>query len=63
MKREWLVKARKEKGMTQAAVAKAIGVATVTYNRYEAGARTPSPAVATAIGSALNIPREKFFWP
>lgn len=63
MKREWLVKARKGKGVSQAKVARAIGVAPVTYGRYEAGDRTPSPNIATAIGAVLNVPREKFFWP
>ena len=63
MKRVWLVEARKQKEMSQAKVAHAIGVAPVTYGKYEAGDRTPSPDIATAIGAILNVPREKFFWP
>lgn len=63
MKREWLVKIRREKGFTQESLAAAAGVKRTTYNRYETGARTPDPLTASKIADVLEFDCGYFFWP
>lgn len=62
MKREWLISARKEKGLSQETVAKDIGVTRQSYLRYESGERTPRPETAAKIENVLGVCKEKFFW-
>jgi transcriptional regulator with XRE-family HTH domain len=41
MKRRNLVKAREDKGLTQAELAKAIGISHATVSKYESGKASP----------------------
>lgn len=50
-----LVEIRKQAQMTQAALAKRVGISRVNIARYESGARRPSPAVAERIAKALGM--------
>ena len=52
---------RKELKMTQAQVAKAIGVSESHYQCYEYGLHTPSVYVAIAIAQVLQTTVEKLF--
>lgn len=60
--RQWLIDARKVKGLTQEEVATSVGVTRTTYARYEMGERTPRPKIADALAHTLNVHREHFFW-
>ena len=59
--RQWLITARKEKGFSQADMAKAIHVSPPSYWAYEHGKSNPRPDKAKAIGSMLGFPRTKFY--
>ncbi len=63
MKREWLIKARKDKNMTHDEVAAVAGIDRSSYTRYESGIRTPKPDVAAKIAGLLNFNEGNFFWP
>ena len=59
--RGWLIKARKDKGMTQKQVADLIGFAKPTIGKYELGKRTPKPDIAKKIGEILGIDWTMFY--
>lgn len=49
-------KERKKKGLSQQALAEAIGVAKSTIGRIEAGMTSPNTATLYKISSVLNVP-------
>jgi len=51
-----LSEARKRAGLTQAALAKKVGVHQVTIARIESGARHPSMTLLQRIARALGVP-------
>lgn len=51
---ERLIECRKKTGLSQAEAAEKIGVSQPAYQRYEAGARTPSVQVVKEIAKAFN---------
>ncbi len=60
MKRSWwrgvvLKKARKRRGMTQAALGTKVGVHQVTIARLETGARRPSMDLLQKLAKALKV--------
>ena len=59
--RQWLITARKKKGFSQAAMAKAIHVSQPSYWAYEHGKSNPKPEKAKAIGALLGVPWIKFY--
>ena len=59
--RQWLITARKEKGFSQADMAKAIHVSQPSYWSYEHGESNPKPDKAKAIGALLGFPWTKFY--
>lgn len=56
-----LRKAREHVSLTQAAFAEKVGVSTVTYSRYESGARSVPDEVIERVTEATNIPLEWFY--
>lgn len=52
---------RREKGLTQDAVASAACIARVTYTNIENGRRRPSPDAAKRIAAVLGIDWTEFF--
>lgn len=61
MVREWLIQARTEKGLSQAAVAKQSGIVQQSYQLIERGVNQPRPETARRIASVLGIPWERFY--
>lgn len=61
MKREELVKARKQLGLTQSFVANEIGVNRSYYGLIETGCRNPTLKIATKIATTLNSSIEDLF--
>lgn len=59
--REWLVDARKKKGLTQAEISRRIQVSQVAYFWYEHGRCAPKPATAKRIASVLGIDWTRFY--
>ena len=59
--RQGLITARKEKGFSQADMAKAIHVSQPSYWAYEHGESNPKPDKAKAIGALLGVPWVKFY--
>ena len=53
--RVWMAKARARAGLTQAAIAKTIGIAAGHYNRIEQGIQTPNVKIGVAIADALGF--------
>ncbi len=49
-----LKKYRKQKGLTQAQVAKMCGIGQVVYSNYEIGKRNPKPKMLMKLARALN---------
>lgn len=56
-----LRKAREHVSLTQAAFAEKVGVSTVTYSRYESGARSVPDEVIERAAEATDIPLEWFY--
>jgi len=56
-----LKKARKIAGLTQAEIAKKVGIARSTYTNIELGIKNPSFNVATKIKRVLNINDDDIF--
>lgn len=56
-----LRKAREHAGLTQAAFAEKVGVSTVTYSRYESGARNVPEEVVERAAEATGVPLEWFY--
>lgn len=61
--REWLIKSREERGMTQDQVAKDADIERMYYNMIERGKRRPSVDVAKRIGQVLQFEWTSFFTP
>lgn len=59
--REWLEVLRREKGLTQAAVAELADISRAYYTQIEIGVRSPSPRAAKRIAAALGFPWTRFF--
>lgn len=59
--RDWLVKARKDSGMSQKAVCDAVGIAQPTYWEYEHDDCAPSPQIAIKLGSILGFDWTRFY--
>ena len=53
---------RGEVGLTQAALAEAVGVTRKTVNTVENGVFVPSALLALKLARALGEPVEKLFW-
>ena len=52
---------RKERGLTQAQLAEAVGITVTGYQRYESGERIPNAPTAIQIADVLNIKSYKQF--
>ena len=59
--REWLIKARNDKGLSQAEMCRRLGVSQPTYWEYEHGQSTPRPPIALKIGRLLDIDWTQFY--
>ena len=55
MKNETLIAARKQSGKTQKQVAQKSAIATIAYQSYERGTRTPIVTTAIKIANALGV--------
>lgn len=55
MKNKNLIAARKQSGKTQAQVAKESNIATIAYQSYERGTRTPIVTTAIKVANALGV--------
>lgn len=49
-----IVEARRKVGLTQKQIANSVGIAEVSYKRYEYGNRVPDARTAIRIAKALN---------
>lgn len=58
---EWLEQLRRNKQMTEKAVAKAIGISQQHYDFIENGKRRPSVKVAKALGEVLGFDWTRFY--
>lgn len=61
--RQWLIDARKSKGLSQKDMALKVGVSQPTFNNYEHGHISPSVPTAQRIAAALGVEWTKFFEP
>lgn len=61
MKREWMVQQRKDLGMTQEQIARAIGISRSYYTEIENGTHTPSGKTALRISTFFNVDMSIFF--
>jgi putative transcriptional regulator len=61
MKNTRLIDARKQKGMSQEAVAKESGISRSYYTRIELGKHIPSMSVAYRISKVLDVNLDIFF--
>lgn len=59
--RNWLVKLREDKSLTQQQVADVIGITRQLISAIENGKANPSVQVAKAIGEMFNFPWVDFF--
>ena len=55
MRNENLIAARKQSGKTQAQVATETNIATIAYQSYERGTRTPIVTTAIKVANALGV--------
>lgn len=60
-KREWLIKYREKRRLSQLDVAKLVDVTQQHYGYIENGLRRPSPQVAQKIAKILNFDWTKFY--
>ncbi|PEQ05109.1 helix-turn-helix transcriptional regulator [Bacillus toyonensis] len=63
MKRDWLVKIRKQNKLTQVNLAKILNISPSHYGDIETGRRTPSSLIALKIATFLEFPIEWFILP
>lgn len=61
MKREWLIRKRKEKGMNQKELASLCGVSNRTISSIELGLRMPSGGLAFKISEVLDFDMTLFY--
>lgn len=59
--REWMVKAREEKGLSQKAVAEMLGTTQGQVSLYEKGAATPRGQNAELLADILGVEKEWFY--
>ena len=59
--RSWLRAIRQMKGLSEKAVAEAVGIAQPVYHRYETGEGTPSVPTAKKIGMLLGFDWTLFY--
>ena len=59
--REWLIDLRSQKGMTQGAVAAAVGIAQPSYYAIEKGLSRPKPDTAKKLGEVLGFDWTRFY--
>ena len=59
--REWLIRIREEKEMTQGSVANAAGIAQPSYFEIEKGISNPRPETAKKIAAVLGFPWTRFY--
>lgn len=59
-KREWLLKARKEKGFSTQGIAEIFGISPTHYNDIENGKRNPSIDLSIVIAEFFKIPVLEF---
>lgn len=59
--REWLVSARKVKGLSQIDMSKRLHLTQPTYWAYESGKARPKPDTAKRIASILGIDWTRFY--
>lgn len=59
-KREWLIKARRDKGLRQYQISDLLGISRVFYTQIEQGSRGLSFENAKHISKILKIPWMKF---
>lgn len=59
--RTWLIKMREQHGLSQAQVAKAVGISQPTYWEYEKGKSTPKPERAKQIARLLGFDWTAFY--
>lgn len=57
-----LISKRKKLKLTQAALAKKVGISRAAYAKYEIGLRTPSVTTAMSIAEALGAKVERIFF-
>ena len=62
MKRDYLIKLRKDREWTQADVATILGISTKLYNMFETGKRTPRLYMALKIQELFGEPLDKIFY-
>ena len=61
MKREWLIKLRQKKSLSQEEVAKLCDTTQMTISNIENGIRRPSPSLAQKLAKVLNFDWTKFY--
>ena len=61
MRRDWLVTIRKDKGLSQAAVADRVGISTPSYCTIETGKTNPRVYTAQKIARVLEFKWTRFF--
>lgn len=61
MRRDWLVTIRKDKGLSQAAVADRVGISTPSYCTIETGKTNPRVYTAQKIARVLGFRWTRFF--
>lgn len=59
--RDWLIKRRKLKGLTQEQVARKVGISRSYYSEIETGEKTPSGKTAKRISDVLEFNMVLFF--
>ena len=59
--RQWLIELRKDKGLTQEAMAEMLGVTQPSIGLWESGQRTPKPQVAKKVAEILGFDWTKFY--
>ena len=60
-RRDWLIKKREEKGLSQLEIAKQTEITQQMYSYIENGTRRPRPELAKKIADILNFSWTKFY--
>lgn len=61
LKREWLIKLREKRKLSQKEVSELLNVTQQMYSYIEVGKRRPSPELAQKIARVLNFDWTKFY--
>ncbi|MGQ7102131.1 helix-turn-helix transcriptional regulator [Escherichia sp. SP-MK] len=62
MKREWLIKLRKEKGFKQFEMAKTLDISSNYYCEIESGKKNPRWNIAMRIATFFDVTVDNFFY-